>query len=143
MTYSASGACVTTVSRQGMLRSSSIDPRIARAADRVADELAARAANAAAPASSRSRMPVASATASAKRASSSAGSRSSSHTGFMAAITPLTDIGRMSSTSACEIVWPVSLASMPCTRRSSIAAAASSPPASPAPNARQTSPKLA
>ena len=61
----------------------------------------------------------------------------------MAAITPLTVIGRTSSTSASEIVWPVSLASMPCTRRSSIAAAASAPPASASPCARQTSPKLA
>ena len=61
----------------------------------------------------------------------------------MAATTPLTDIGRMSSISACAIVWPVSLASMPWTRRSSIAAAASSPPASASPWARQTSPRLA
>ena len=51
----------------------------------------------------------------------------------MAAITPLTVIGRIESTSAWLIVWPVSLASTPCTSRSSIASAASSPPASPAP----------
>ena len=61
----------------------------------------------------------------------------------MAAITPLTVIGRIESTSAWLIVWPVSLASTPWTSRSSIASAASSEPASPAPNSRQTSPKLA
>ncbi len=86
---------------------------------------------------------MASATASPKRSSSSVGVSSSSQTGFIAAITPLTVIGRMSSTSSWAIVWPVSLASMPWTRRSSIAVAASAPPASASPCARQTSPRLA
>ena len=84
-------------------------------------------------------MPVASATASANRASSSAALSSSSQTPFMAAITPLTDSGRMPSKSAVEMFWPVSLASTPCTSRSSIASAPA--PASCSPNARQTSPK--
>ena len=88
-------------------------------------------------------MPRASATASAKRASSSAAESSSSQDGLSAASTPLTVIGRMPSTSAVEMFWPVSLASTPCTRRSSIAAAPSSEPASCAPYARQTRPKLA
>ena len=57
----------------------------------------------------------------------------------MAAITPLTDIGRMPSNSALEMFWPVSLASTPWTSRSSIASAPA--PASCSPNARQTSPK--
>jgi hypothetical protein len=76
---------------------------------------------------------VASATACAKRASSSSGVSSSSHAGFIAAITPLTVIGRTPSTSDCEISWPVSLASTPWTRRSSIASAACAPPATRSP----------
>ena len=86
---------------------------------------------------------MASATASSKRASSSAGVSSSSQDGLSAAMMPLTLIGRTSPISAWAIVWPVSLASTPWTRRSSIAAAAASLPATCAPNARQTRPKLA
>jgi hypothetical protein len=87
--------------------------------------------------------PVARATASANRSSSSAGARSSSQAGFSAAITPLTLIGRTPPTSGVTSLWPVSLASTPWTSRSSIAAAASSPPASAAPCSRHTRPKLA
>jgi hypothetical protein len=68
---------------------------------------------------------------------------SSSQAGFIAAITPLTVIGRIESTSDSVMFWPVSLASTPCTSRSSIASAASSLPASSAPYSRQTRPKLA
>jgi hypothetical protein len=125
-----------------MLRSSSMTRGSPARAIAASTRVAARR-NAAAPASSRSRMPRASATASRKRASSSGWVSSSSQAGLRAATTPLTLSGRTPSTSERVIVWPLSLASTPCTRRSSTAAAASWLPASAAPCSRQTSPKLA
>ena len=121
MTYSASGAPATTVSRHGMLRSSSITrgssarpiaaaDQLARALERGgARDLARQDALRERDGLQRSARPP-------RRCRAPRPT-----TGCARATTPLTVIGRTPSTKDSMMVWPVSLASTPWTRRSSTA----------------------